>query len=522
MELNGKEVKVIQPTSAIINESKQLRMAAYCRVSTDSEDQENSFLAQVKYYTDYISSNKDMALVDIYADEGITGTCMDKRSEFLRLIRDASFGKIDRVLCKSVSRFARNSLECLESIRKLKEYGVSVFFENDNVDTKTMNSELILYVKSAFAQNESLSNSKRVATAYRMKMENGTFTTYCAPFGYVLENGALTVNEDEAKVIKWIFETYLSGEGTTKIVAALNRQGVSNKGKRWNTTGINYILTNEKYIGDSLTQKSYTPAELPLRNRPNKGERDRYYISNTHKPIIDREVFQKVQDLLARRRTVGRKQREKFLFTGMIECSECGLKYTRRIQNDIRYWVCTGRSRGDHSDCSGINYSEDSICRAFVRMYNKLRQFEKEIVDTTLTQLLDLRGRITLGNSEIKQIDTEIASLCEQNNRYEKYRLKNIMDEVSYREQTAVLKNRLAELRNRRSKLLSENDDEMCIENLRVLKETLRDYPSALIDFDETVFEGITDKIIAHSDGCLTFVLKGNLNLREYTQGENR
>ena len=205
-----------------------------------------------------------------------------------------------------------------------------------------------------------------------------------------------------------------------------------------------------------MTQKSYTPAELPLRNRPNKGERDRYYISNTHKPIIDREVFQKVQDLLARRRTVGRKQREKFLFTGMIECSECGLKYTRRIQNDIRYWVCTGRSRGDHSDCSGINYSEDSICRAFVRMYNKLRQFEKEIVDTTLTQLLDLRGRITLGNSEIKQIDTEIASLCEQNNRYEKYRLKNIMDEVSYREQTAVLKNRLAELRNRRSKLLSE------------------------------------------------------------------
>ena len=185
-----------------------------------------------------------------------------------------------------------------------------------------MNSELILYVKSAFAQNESLSNSKRVATAYRMKMENGTFTTYCAPFGYVLENGALTVNEDEAKVIKWIFDTYLSGEGTSKIAAALNRQGVSNKGKRWNTTGINYILTNEKYIGDSLTQKSYTPEELPLRNRPNKGERDRYYISNTHTPIIDRDVFQKVQDLLARRRTVGRKQREKFLFTGMIECSE--------------------------------------------------------------------------------------------------------------------------------------------------------------------------------------------------------
>ena len=179
---NRKTVQIIQPTIGL-EADKKIRVAAYCRVSTDSDDQVNSFLAQVKYYNDFIKAQNNMILVDIYADEGITGTYMSKRDEFMRLIKDCTLGRIDRVLVKSVSRFARNSLECLETIRKLKECGVSVVFENDNIDTKTMNSELILYVKSAFAQNEALAGSRRVATSYRMKMENGTFFTYCAPYG---------------------------------------------------------------------------------------------------------------------------------------------------------------------------------------------------------------------------------------------------------------------------------------------------------------------------------------------------
>ena len=164
-------VKVIQPTVAQINAERKQRAAAYCRVSTDSEDQANSFAAQLKYYTEFIKDNPNMDFVDIYADEGITGTCISKRDEFQRMMRDAAKGKIDRIYTKSVSRFARNSLECIEAIRKLANCGVSVLFENDSIDTQSMNSELILYVKSAFAQSEALAGSKRVSTAFRMKME---------------------------------------------------------------------------------------------------------------------------------------------------------------------------------------------------------------------------------------------------------------------------------------------------------------------------------------------------------------
>ena len=185
MDVKQKQVKVIKPTIAVISENRT-RVAAYCRVSTDSFDQMNSFGAQVKYYNDFIRNSNSMELVDIYADEGITGTCINKRDEFQRMMKDCKAGKVDRIYVKSVSRFARNSLECIESIRLIKKYGTAVFFENDGIDTECMNSEMILYIKSAFAQSESLTGSKRVSTAIRMKMESGDFITTTAPYGYRL------------------------------------------------------------------------------------------------------------------------------------------------------------------------------------------------------------------------------------------------------------------------------------------------------------------------------------------------
>ena len=269
MKAKNKTVHIIKPTIGTEAE-RMIRVAAYCRVSTDSEDQANSFLAQVRYYSDFIQSQENMILVDIYADEGITGTCMNKREDFKRLIYDCSIGRIDRIYVKSVSRFSRNSLECIETIRKLKEYGVSVLFENDNIDTKTMNSEMLLYIKSAFAQSEALAGAKRVATAYRMRMENGTFTTYCAPYGYRLVDGKLVINPEEAQIVKRIFSLYLSGNGINTIAAIMNREAVEGKA-HWTTTMVRYILTNEKYIGDSMLQKTFTPQILPLRNIPNRG-----------------------------------------------------------------------------------------------------------------------------------------------------------------------------------------------------------------------------------------------------------
>ena len=209
-------VTVISATAG--HKTDKIRVAAYCRVSTDKTDQVNSFITQMRYYTDYIKSNPKMILIDIYADEGISGTLMDKRDEFKRLLKDCKNRKIDRVLVKSVTRFARNSLECIEAVRELKSYGVSVFFENDKIDTENMNSEMLLYIKSAFAQNESMSLSKRMVQSIRMRMEEGTYKLGIAPYGYKLVDGELVVEADEARNIRKIFDLYLSGIGANAIV----------------------------------------------------------------------------------------------------------------------------------------------------------------------------------------------------------------------------------------------------------------------------------------------------------------
>ena len=508
----NKNVQIIQPTIGLEAE-KLIRVAAYCRVSTDSEDQADSFLAQVKYYNDFFKSQSNMILVDIYADEGITGTCMNKREEFKRLIKDCTLGRIDRVYVKSVSRFARNSLECLETIRKLKECGVSVVFENDNVDTKTMNSELILYVKSAFAQSEALAGSRRVSTAYRMKMENGTFFTYCAPFGYRLVDQRLVIEPSEAEIVKRIFNMYLSGSGINTIAATMNREVVAGK-THWSTTMVKYLLTNEKYIGDSMMQKTYTPQVFPLRNIPNKGELDKYYAENTHEPIIHKEDFDAVQRLLQQRGDLVKTQSTKRLLTKMLVCDECGWSYKFKRQNNVDYWVCSRKGNAGY-ECSGPNISEQSVFDAFVRVYNKLRYFEKEVLDATLSMMSDLRMKLITENDEIRQIDIEVAKLCEQNNRYEKYREKKIMDDVSFMEQTDRLKARLTELRSRRLKLLSENENEQLIDQLKTLKETIQDYPKAIVEFDPVLFTSIVNRIKVRHDGTLVFELKGELALKE-------
>ena len=263
LEQTRKQVKVIKPT-AQNNGQRDLRVAAYCRVSTDSEDQSNSFLAQVKYYTDFISNSANMVLVDIYADEGITGTCVNKRDEFLRMIKDCKIGKIDKIFVKSVSRFARNSLECIENIRILKECNVTVVFENDGIDTESMNSEMILYIKSAFAQSEALAGSKRVTTATRMRMQSGEFNTFPAPYGYKIENNKLVPVLELQPIIEKIFRDYLSGKGQGKIAEELN--AIEDTGRVWNKTAIKYILYNEKYVGDSLLQKTYIELALCANN----------------------------------------------------------------------------------------------------------------------------------------------------------------------------------------------------------------------------------------------------------------
>ena len=240
-----------------------VRTAAYARVSSDSEDQLNSFAAQIRYYTELLKDSTDAVFVDMYADEGITGTSATKRPDFQRLMSDCRKGKIDRVLTKSVSRFARNTADCLAAIRELKTLGISVYFEKEDIDTDEVSSEMMLAIYSQFAQEESLSISKNCRMGVHKRMADGTYKNPSAPFGYDCVDGKLTIDPEKAKIVKQIFDWYVSGIGISEIAARLNKLGV--RKKIWWYSTVHNILTNERYIGDRLLQKSFTSDTLPFK-----------------------------------------------------------------------------------------------------------------------------------------------------------------------------------------------------------------------------------------------------------------
>jgi site-specific DNA recombinase len=507
-----KDVKVIRPTTGLYGD-KKLRVAAYCRVSTSSDDQENSFIAQVKYYNDFLRLSDNMELVDIYADEGITGTSINKRDDFNRMIRDSSLGKIDRIFVKSVSRFARNSLECIENIRLLKSYGTTVLFENDAIDTNTMNSEMILYIKSAFAQSESLSGSKRVSTAIRMKMSTGEFYNYTAPFGYKAENKTLIPIPEEAEIVKRIFNEYISGKGIGKITSDLNQDDVP--GKPWRETRVRYILSNEKYYGDSLYQKKYTPPVLPLQSVKNRGEVPMYYVENTHIPIIDKSTFETVKQMLDKNQLVFNKRQKSIhtSFSGKLFCGDCGCVYKKRSHSSEPTWVCSKDGIAGRR-CTTHPITENTLMKAFVLMYNRLQQHKELIIRDTYRKLLKLRKNFFNNNSAIEDIDNELSELAEQNSMYVRFHSQKIIDEITFMEQTSEIKQRINELRSRRIKLMSENEEERCIELLRETEQLLDEFPQAILSFDFNIFDKLVERI-AVSSNHLVFELRCGIKLRE-------
>lgn len=268
-----------------------VRTAAYARVSSDSEDQLNSFAAQIRYYTELLQNSTDAVFVDMYADQGITGTSAAKRTEFQRLMSDCRKGKIDRILTKSISRFARNTKDSLEAVRDLKTLGVSVYFEKENIDTGEISSEMMLAIYSQFAQEESMSISRNVRMGFQKRMADGSYVPSAVPFGYIREKGKLVIDKEKAEIVRGIFSDYLNGVSAEQLA----------KKYRVKLATVKYVLTNEKYTGDFIFHKWYTTDTLPFDCRENRGERDKYYVSETHPAIISREIFQSVQRLIERK-----------------------------------------------------------------------------------------------------------------------------------------------------------------------------------------------------------------------------
>ena len=295
MALREKQYRVITIEATEKPQNAKLRVAAYARVSSASDDQLNSFAAQNRHYSDLISSKENWRMVDIYADEGITGTSAEKREDFQRLLADCRRGLIDRVLVKSISRFARNTKECLETIRELKSLGVGVYFEKENIDTATMSGEMMTALFASFAQAESESISGNMRWGIQKRMQAGTYIPANLPYGYTLLDHSIRIVEEQAVIVQRIFKEYLSGKSTERIASELREEGIPCKSGEvaWDSTAIRYIISNEKYIGDSVWQKYFSTDTLPYKCRLNRGQKVSYYAYGTHEGIVSKEDFEK-------------------------------------------------------------------------------------------------------------------------------------------------------------------------------------------------------------------------------------
>lgn len=366
-----------------------LRVAAYCRVSTDREDQANSLASQKTYFSDYIQQHNGWLLVDIYPDEGISGTTTRHREQFNRMIRDAEAGKIDLILTKEVSRFARNTVDTLEYTRRLKQLGVGVIFTNDNIDTRDNDGELRLTIMASIAQEESRKTSERVKWGQKRRMEAGVvFGNHCI-YGFDLTGGRLTVKEDEAQVIRHIYHKFLNeGKGTHVIARELYEEGVpppkSATGK-WSCVMIRRILRNEKYVGDVLQKKFVTVDYLTHKKVENRGQEEQILLHDHHEAIIDRPTWEAVQAELARRaekQTDKSKYSNRYWCSGKIRCGACGSRFVPKITHrpngdTYKIWECHSRAhygnwkkngQGDYVGCSMriLNDKTLTACVQFV------------------------------------------------------------------------------------------------------------------------------------------------------------
>ena len=522
LALDQNRVIVIQPAERA--ETQKLRVAAYARVSTDSTDQANSFLAQMEHYQRMIAANENWALADVYADRGISGTSAEKRADFQRMLSDCRQGRIDKILVKSISRFARNTKECLEIVRELKAIGVGVCFEGQNIDTGKVTGELLTSVFAAIAQKESESISQNMRWSYHQRMESGTFLPSSMAYGYRIKDGKIVVVPDKAETVRRIFREYLSGYGILEIAKRLNADGVpmdEESDRRWTVSAISYILSNERYIGDSLWQKKYATDELPAKKVRNHGEREQYYATGTQEAIIDKKTFNAVQEL--RKRRIEHRQvsetRETDPLRAKLRCGECGATF-RKYSGEKAYLVCRKHFR-DKDACPVVQIPEIELQAAFLRLYHKLRWHGGDILSPMLRDLREIRRRKLIWSEDIVSLNKRISEISDQNQLLSSMNRMGLVDPDIFIARSNEYAQQLSEAKQKRTKLLDEGGDDT-IEKTEDLLDALADMPDFLQEFDGAVFDELVDRVELTADDRLIFRLTNGLMLTERIERRTR
>lgn len=500
-----------------IIQKQKIRVAAYCRVSTASDDQIISLDTQKAHYERYITSNEDWEYAGIFYDEGITGTKKECRNGLMALIKACEDGKIDRIITKSISRFSRSTTDCLELVRKLLTLGVTVVFEKENIDTSKMESELMLSILSGLAESESRSISENNKWSIQKKFQNGTFVISYQPYGYKNVGGEMTVIPEQAIIVKQIFEDILKGESTHSIACALNEKGVkTKKGSKWSAGTVNAIIKNEKYIGDVICQKTYTDSEFN-RHR-NDGNLTQYLWENHHEPIIDRDTFSKANAMLLQRaKEKGNginteRYQNRYALSSKVICAECGGVFKRRKHykpsGDYIAWCCNNHINYT-KPCSMKYITDDAIKAAILTMKNKLIFAEDILLKPLLYSLQGFDDKDRLLN--IEAIENQLEKVTE-----ERQVLASLISSGLLEPGMASSENNKLNARERQ--LTAEKESIMNFvlgdrDKIRELEKLMKHLPQEMTADD--FFLEFVDKILVLSREEIQLELKCGLRLKE-------
>ena len=528
----AKKVRKIEPIhqKVMLELQPKKRVCAYARVSTDSIEQQDSFYYQVEYYKKFIGKRDDWEYAGIYSDEAKSGTQVKKRDDFLRMIKDCEEGKIDMIITKSVTRFARNTVDSIKAIRKLKLLGIGVYFEKENINTLSEKSEQMLTILSSIAQTESENISANTKWGFRKQFKDGTFIIGTPAYGYINdENGQLIIKEDEAKVVRKIFTEYLNGKGTYLIAKGLNNDSIPTirSAEQWSDTAVIDILQNPIYAGNLLLQKTYTTEVLPYQRKRNKGEMPRYFIENNNESIISKLQWEMVCEIFEYRRNLlgmddSNKYKNRYGFSSKIICSECGSIFRRQKiyigkPSERVQWCCIQHIR-DIKKCSVKAIRDEVIKESFLTMWNKLVTNHKDILHPLLESLKNLRINEEQ-EREIEELNNKIMELTEQSQILSRVVSKGYIDSAIFIERQNALTVELKEIKKRRNQLLDNNGFEKEIEGTLQLLETIRCKPEILEEYDENLFTDTVEKIIIGKDSAITFRL---INTLELTEGRGK
>lgn len=503
-----------------LNEERKMidtrkRVAAYCRVSTDNEDQANSFESQQRYFKQYIERNPDWELYEIFADEGISGTNTKKRKEFNRMIACAKNGDFDLIITKEISRFARNTLDSIYYTRDLKKHGVGVIFMNDNINTLDGDAELRLAIMSSIAQEESRKTSERVKWGQKRQMEQGVVFGR-SMLGYDVENGKMTINEEGAKIVRLIFHKFVNeGKGTHVIARELREEGIRPmRVKEWQNTVILRIIRNEKYCGDLVQKKTYTPDFLSHEKKYNRGQEEFVIIKDHHEPIISRELFEEANRILDERSLSQEgkaKHSNRYPFSGKIKCGCCGASYVARYKtrkNGSRYkaWRCNEAAKhgsphvdkaGNQVGCTGASIRNEDATHIMFLVTKELKLKQTKIIKNLISIIQSIIAMDTTG-TDVEKLKAQIQTTQDKRTKLIDIYMSGDITKEEFSVARSKCDNEIKELQ---SVIDSFDKQQSMIRQQQELVQEISDAINEIVggvEYDDEFYKHILDKMVVN------------------------